>query len=331
MVAQKDRPLAVLGNVGRLAQDLGDRIAILESHRHVHARHQRKVIGHVALIAVAEILAHVLRPLVRLGEEHAALVVRIDDRTHALQHGMRLGKVFVVRAFTHAQIGNRVQPQAVDAHVEPEAHQVDDGIDDGGIVVIQIRLMGKEAMPVILARDRVPRPVRRLGVREDDARARQLLVRIAPHVEVALGRAFRCTPRRLEPGMLIRGVIDDELGDDLESAAMRLRDEIPEIIERAVVGMHVRIVGDVVAVVAQRRRIERQQPDRLDAELLQVVELGDQAAEVADAVAVGVGERLDVQLVDDRIAVPVGVGLARGRDQRCGVGHSQQIKRWRPS
>src|SRR5262249_58331671 len=53
------------------------------------------------------------------------------------------------------------------------------------------------------------------------------------------------------------------------------------------------------------------QPQRGDAEVLQVVELLGQPGEVADAVVVAVGERLDVQLVDDRRLVPglVGVGL----------------------
>ena len=80
--------------------------------------------------------------------------------------------------------------------------------------------------------------------------------------------------------------------------------KLAEVLERAVVGMHVGVVGDVVAVVAQRRRIERQQPDRVDAELLDVVEPLGQPGEVADAVAVGVVERLDVHLIDDGVLVP---------------------------
>ena len=43
---------------------------------------------------------------------------------------------------------------------------------------------------------------------------------------------------------------------------------------------------------------------RVDAQLLDVVELLRQAGEVADAVAVGVVERLDVHLVDDGVLVP---------------------------
>ena len=44
-------------------------------------------------------------------------------------------------------------------------------------------------------------------------------------------------------------------------------------LERAVGRVDLGVVGDVVAVVAQRRGIERQQPERGDAEVLQVVEL----------------------------------------------------------
>ena len=69
VVAQEDRPLAVVRDVGRLRHDLDDRMAVFLRDRHVHARHQREVIRHVAFVAVAEVLAHVLGPLVRLGEQ----------------------------------------------------------------------------------------------------------------------------------------------------------------------------------------------------------------------------------------------------------------------
>ena len=118
---------------------------------------------------------------------------------------------------------------------------------------------------------------------------------------------------RLEPRVLVGGVVDDELGDDLQPAPVRFAHERAEVVARAVVRMHVVVVGDVVAVVAQRRRIERQQPDRVDAELLDVVELVGQPAEVADAVVVRVEERLDVQLVDDRVLVPERIACGRGR------------------
>ncbi len=60
-------------------------------------------------------------------------------------------------------------------------------------------------------------------------------------------------------------------------------------LHRAERRIDVAVVGDVVAVVAAGRRIERQEPQRGDAEVAQVIELLGQAGEVADAVAVAVG------------------------------------------
>ena len=172
--------------------------------------------------------------------------------------------------------------------------------------------MVEEAVPVVGLRGVVPRPVRRLRVGEDDADALVLLLRVAPDVEVALGRSGRRAPRRLEPGMLIRRVVDDELGDDADAALVRLVDEALEVLDRAVARMDALVVGDVVAVVAQRRRIEGQEPQRVDAEPLQVVELAGQPGKVADAVVVAVEEGADVRLVDDRVLVPV-TGHVDGR------------------
>src|SRR4029077_8970922 len=71
----------------------------------------------------------------------------------------------------------------------------------------------------------------------------------------------------------------------------------------------VRVVRDVIAVVAQRRGIEGQEPDGVDSQVLQVRQLFDQAAEIASAVGVAVEERPDVELVDDRVLVPERVVL----------------------
>ncbi len=71
------------------------------------------------------------------------------------------------------------------------------------------------------------------------------------------------------------------------------------------------VVGDVVAVVAAGRGIERQQPQRGDAEVLQIAELFGQAGEIADPVIVAVGKGLDVELIDDGVLVPQLVAVER--------------------
>ncbi len=69
--------------------------------------------------------------------------------------------------------------------------------------------------------------------------------------------------------------------------------------------MYPSIVGDVVAVVAKRRRVERQQPQCRGAQILEIVESRDQAGEVTYAVTVRVLKGPQVQLVYDGVFVPV--------------------------
>jgi len=112
--------------------------------------------------------------------------------------------------------------------------------------------------------------------------------------------------------VLIAGVVDDQLDHDLHVAGVGFVEELLEVGDGAVGGIDVGVVGDVVAVVAEWRGEEGENPEAGDAKILEVVELGDEALEVADAVGVGVGEGADVQLVDDRVFVPEWVGDAAG-------------------
>lgn len=161
VVAQEDRPLTVVRDVRRLPQDVGDRKAVFLGDGHVHARHQREVERHVAFVARAAVFATevqlgILRPLVGLGQQHAIGVVGVDLGADGLEHRVGLGQVFVVGAVTLDQVGNRVQAQTVDAHVQPEAHDGQYRLHHLRVVEIQIRLVGIEAVPEVLLGHRVP-------------------------------------------------------------------------------------------------------------------------------------------------------------------------------
>ena len=165
VIAQKNRPLAAIRNVRRLLHDFDDGIAVLLRDGHVDARHQRKVIRHVAFIAVAEVLAHVLRPLIGLGQQKAVLVVRVDGGAQLLDDRVGFAQIFVVGPFALDQVGNGIEPEAVDAHVEPEPHDLQHRFHDLRIVEIQIRLMAEEAVPVVGLRDAGPRSSSRFRCR----------------------------------------------------------------------------------------------------------------------------------------------------------------------
>ena len=99
--------------VWRMMSVIGKRSS--RAMRHVHARHQREVERHVAFVAVAEIVLGVLRPLVGLGQQHAAGIVRVELGADRLQDVVRLGQVLVVGALALDQVGHGVEPQPVDA------------------------------------------------------------------------------------------------------------------------------------------------------------------------------------------------------------------------
>jgi len=102
----------------------------------------------------------------------------------------------------------------------------------------------------------------------------------------------------------VAGVVDDQVHDHADAALMRLVDESRDVVDVAVVGQDGAVVGDVVSAVTQRALLEREQPDAVDSEPLEVLELADQSGEVADAVVVAVVERPDGEFVEHRSLEP---------------------------
>ena len=95
----------------------------------------------------------------------------------------------------------------------------------------------------------------------------------------------------------------------LMPSACALVQQCVEVGQGAEDRVDVAVVGDVVAGVGLRGRVERRQPDRVDAELGQGAQPGGDAGQVADAVAVGVGEGPRVHLVDHGRPAPVVGGM----------------------
>jgi hypothetical protein len=104
--------------------------------------------------------------------------------------------------------------------------------------------------------------------------------------------------------VLIGCVVDHEIDHHSQAALMAGMRKLGEVAERAVAGVDVVVVRDVVAGIKAGRRLERHQPDSGNAEALQIIKAADKALEVADAVAVCVHERADREAIDDCILVP---------------------------
>ena len=130
------------------------------------------------------------------------------------------------------------------------------------------------------------------------------LPRRPPPVPVPLGVVLR-GPGLHEPGVLVRGVVDHQVHDQLHAAGVQPVRQFPQLLERAEDRVHVAVVADVVAVVVLRGGVDRGEPDDVDAQPVQVVQLADDAAQVADAVAVGIGKAARIDLIDDGALEPV--------------------------
>jgi hypothetical protein len=209
--------------------------------------------------------------------------------------------------------------KAGDAELNPEAHDLEDlrlhlrmrGVEVGLKVIEAVEVPGA-GLPVIA-------PGRLLHARKHHAAigARWLLLR--PHVPVAIFR-LGILARRLEPGMLVRGVVDDEIDEHADAALLGAVGELDEVADGAVARIDAVVVGHVVAVVTIGRDLERHQPDGGDPEAVQVVETAHQAGEIADAVAVGIHVGSDGEAVDHRVLVPeiVDHPCARSRERPSG-------------
>src|SRR5437763_16630000 len=109
--------------------------------------------------------------------------------------------------------------------------------------------------------------------------------------------------------MLIRRVVDDELGEHADVARVRFVDEAAEVVERSVDRVDRRVVRDVIPIVFERRGIKGKQPQAVDAEVLEIRQLLRQAGEIADPVAIAVVESTYVYFVDECVFVPKGVHI----------------------
>ena len=159
MISQKRCPLAPFRDFRCLIENINNGKAILCGKGHVHSRHQGKMEVHVAQIAFAKISRGIFRPLIGLSQQHAIGVVLVYIGAQLLQVLVSLGKVFAIGTFSLIEIRNSIKPEPVNAHAKPEIKYIGKCLVNFWIFKIEIRLVMEKAMPVILARNSIPRPV----------------------------------------------------------------------------------------------------------------------------------------------------------------------------
>ncbi len=212
-----------------------------------------------------------------------------------------------------------VHAEARDALLQPEAHDAHDLLAHLGIGGVQIRLEPVEPVKIVFAGDLVLRPRRLLDAGKHHALVVAGGPLLRPDVPVPI-RGVRVLSRRLEPRVFLGRVVDDEVDDDAHAELLGVVHEVHELAERAVLRVDVVVIGDVVAVVAVGRRVERLEPETCHAEPREVVQPARQSREIAHAIAIAVHVLLDVEAVNHRVLVPKVINHARSRSKtRAGL------------
>jgi hypothetical protein len=81
--------------------------------------------------------------------------------------------------------------------------------------------------------------------------------------------------------MPVGGVVRDEVEPEVDAELARLGEERVVVAERAVVGVNVAVVGDVVPPVDVRARVDGTEPERVDAQRGEIRQMRSNAPERA--------------------------------------------------
>lgn len=148
-----------------------------------------------------------------------------------------------------------------------------------------------------------------------------IIPRRLPHIPIPILTILRAT-RLLKPLMLVTSMVNNEIHQQLHAAIMTSLNQPLHIRDRAVFIRNAVVIGNVIPHVHLGRLVRRTEPDNVHADVLDVVQLGDDARDVADAVIVGVFEGGGPDLVDGAFFPPCAVDLG------AWFGHWGSIDGW---
>ena len=222
---------------------------------------------------------------------------------------------------------DHIGPKPVDTAIEPEAKHAVHGPHDVGLVPVQVGLACVEQVEVPLAGGLVEGPggCGQIECRHPIVGWGSVRTGVAPDVPIAMP-APGARSRVGEPGVLVRGVVGYPVDDDPHPEGVGIVDQPVEVVQGPEGGVDVAVVTDVVPEVDHGRTVEGGQPQGIDPEPGEVGKMGPDAGQVPDPVAVGIGERPGVDLVEDRL-FPPGSGGRRGRRSGRGTDRLVQVGR----
>lgn len=100
------------------------------------------------------------------------------------------------------------------------------------------------------------------------------------------------------------GMVQHQIHHQLHAARMHLTEQPVKIIHRPEFLHNVTVITNIIAVVMVWRFINRTHPDDIDTQILQVIELGQNPAQIAYAVTIAVHKANRINLVHDAFFPP---------------------------
>ena len=239
------------------------------------------------------------------------------DAFHAGAHGVIQNKAIAVQLGVggHSGIGETggllqaaedVQTEAVNAHIQPELEHLVDLLPQGLIIPVQVGHFLGILMQIVFAGQLVILPCGAIALAETVApvvRLRAVSLGRLPYVVVTVGVVLGFAGF-LEPNALVGGVVQHLIHNDPDAHAVSLVQQHLEILQGAVIGVDIVIVGHIVAIIHHRGFVDGGKPDTIHTQLLQLGKLGHNALQITDAIAVAVAKTLAVDLVDNRFLPP---------------------------
>ena len=195
------------------ASDVAQKRVVLREHLRLERTvlEERKRVARVQAVIGAREMAEQTRLLRKLAEDEAVLIT-VHDGADLIEHHAVLRQIAVantplqvrcMRPVVRGALGHRhrrivaqlrvmqiavrdVEPEPVDAAVEPELQHVKRRCQRLGIVEIELRLALQELVKIILPPHRMIGPCRPAENGEPIVRRRAVLARIGPHIPIRL-------------------------------------------------------------------------------------------------------------------------------------------------
>ncbi|MPM84435.1 hypothetical protein SDC9_131507 [bioreactor metagenome] len=214
-----------------------------------------------------------------------ALPAFTDQETARLQSFrlcfQKAEKFDILRVVSGIEAGHRVQPEAVNTAIkQPESHDPADLLPYSLIVQVEIRHIAARKLFFV-----VPVCADNLYM---------VLTGIPAEIVVIDGRVIRSPGlqrlhSRQKPGVPRGRVVDRQVNDEADAKFMAGCCQGFHIVQRAVPLVHSQIVLYVILMITGAGH-HGHQPDAMKAHVMDVSELADQTAQIANAVAVAVRE-----------------------------------------